>query len=47
MAIKMSDDIPVVSKPLVHQLDEYLSPLVHWQTFGIHLPRITNGSIEA
>ena len=42
----MSDDIPVVSKPLVYQLDEYLSPLVHWQTFGIHLPRITNSSIE-
>ena len=42
----MSDDIPVVSKPLVHQLDEYLSPLVHWQTFGIHLPCISNGSIE-
>ena len=42
----MSDDIPVVSKPLVHQLDEYLSPLVHWQTFGIHLPRITNSTIE-
>ena len=42
----MSDNISLVSKPLVHQLDEYLSPLVHWQTFGIHLPCITNGSIE-
>ena len=42
----MSDDIPIVSKPLVHQLDEYLSPLVHWQTFGIHLPHITNSTIE-
>ena len=42
----MSDDISLVSKPLVHQLDEYLSPLVHWQTFGIHLPRISNASIE-
>ena len=42
----MSDDIPMVSRPLVHQLDEYLSPLVHWQTFGIHLPCITNSTIE-
>ena len=42
----MSGDILVVSKPLVHQLDEYLSPLVHWQTFGIHLPHITNSTIE-
>ena len=42
----MSDDIPMVSRPLVHQLVEYLSPLVHWQTFGIHLPCITNSTIE-
>ena len=42
----MSGDISLVSKPLVHQLDEYLSPLVHWQTFGIHLPCITNSTIE-
>ena len=42
----MSDDISMVSRPLVHQLDEYLSPLVHWQTFGIHLPRITHSMIE-
>ena len=40
----MSDNIP--SRPLVHQLVEYLSPLVHWQTFGIHLPNITNSTIE-
>ena len=40
----MSDNIS--SRPLVHQLVEYLSPLVHWQTFGIHLPNITNSTIE-
>ena len=33
-------------RPLVHQLVEYLSPLVPWQTFGIHLPHITNSTIE-
>ena len=33
-------------RPLVHQLVEYLSPLAHWQTFGIHLPCITNSTIE-
>ena len=40
----MSDNIS--SRPLVHELVEYLSPLVHWQTFGIHLPCITNSTIE-
>ena len=28
------------------QVKRLLVPLVRWQTFGIHLPRITNSMIE-
>ena len=39
-------NVSLFSKPLVYQLDEYLADLVHWQTFGIHLPRIAHSTIQ-
>ena len=39
-------NVSLFSKPLVYQLDQYLADLVHWQTFGIHLPRITHSTIQ-
>lgn len=41
-----TEDLPYAGRPTVAQLEELLQSLVRWQQFGIHLPGITDVTIN-